>query len=194
MATVTHTEAAKLTSAVPELWRPHKVVAVPSEAHSIDEIAPLAIQLSTRELKQIVQTYEVGAYEIGATYVWTRTMAGLKRQLSLLGVDFIAEMLDRPDITNDSEIHEVLTDFEAVRLAEDLGMFGSTHALRMRHALEVLAHFADRPDDIGEDGMTYEEAVGTFRTCVQTVLGHENLGVALEFADFRGRLETEVLS
>ena len=182
-----------MTDSKPELWRPQAVAVVPNDARGVDVIAGHAVQLSDRELRQVLQTYEAGAFEIGATYVWSRTMAGLKRQLSLLGVDFVAEMLDRPDIRNDAGIHEVLTDFEAVRLAEELGMFDNRHALRMRHALETLAHFADRPASSDDDGMTYEEAVGTLRTCIQTVLGHETLGVAIEFADFRNRLETEVL-
>lgn len=179
------------TSAV--LWKPRDVVSVPASAITPAEIATVAKQLSKRELEQIIKTYDAGLYEMGATFVWTRTMAGLRRQLSSLGIEFVAEMLDRPDIRPGADIHEVLTDFEAVRLAEELGMFGGSHALRLRHSLEIVAHFADPPDDVDEEGMTHEEAVGTLRTCVQTVLGHESLNVAVEFADFRKRLETEVL-
>ncbi|MEY2423018.1 MAG: hypothetical protein QOI95_3085 [Acidimicrobiaceae bacterium] len=177
----------------PVLWSARDIVEVPATAVTAADIASMAKQLSPRELHQVIQTFDSGLYEMGATFVWTRTMAGLKRQLASLGIDFIAEMLDRPDIRADAEIHEVLTDFDAVRLAEELGMFGSSHALRLRHALETVTHFADPPSDVDDEGMMPEEAIGTLRTCVQTILGHDELGVAVEFAQFRKRLESEVL-
>lgn len=181
-----------MSDSSPVLWQPRDTVQVPATA-SPTEIAERARQLSAREIRQVTQAYQSGAYEMGSTFVWSRTMAGLKKQLATLGVEFIAEILDRPDIKSGAEIHEVLTDYDAVRLAEDLGMFGSSHALRLRHALETIHHFSDPPDDADEEGMTPEEAVGALRTCVQTVLGQEQLGIALEFTEFRRRLEAEVL-
>lgn len=178
----------------PEVWRPRDVVEVPATASTATEIASLAKQLSPRELQQVVQTFENGLYEMGTTFVWTRTMSGLKAQLGSLGMDFVGELLDRPDIRADSEVHEVLTDFDAVRLAEELGMFGSSHAMRLRHNLEVIAHFSRPPDDVDADGMMPEEAISVLRTAVQTVLGHESLDIAVEFAQFRSKLEDEVLA
>lgn len=157
------------------------------------EIAALAKQLTPREQAQLVSAFTAGLYEIGATFVWSRTMAGLKGRLATLGVDFIAQVLDRPDIRPNAEIHEVLTDYEAVRLAEEFGMIGGTQALRLRHTLEIIAHFANRQSD-DDDGMMPEEAVSALRICVQAVLGHDDLDVAVEFADFRRRLETTLLS
>jgi len=182
-----------MASDSPILWRPRDVVDVPATASTAADIAPMAKQLNRRELRQVIRTFEDGSYEMGATFVWTRTMAGLKKQLGSLGIEFIAEMLDRPDIRPDTEVHEILTDYDAVRLAEELGMFGSSHALRLRHALETVTHFANPPQDVDDEGMMPEEAIGTLRTCVQTVLGHEELSVAVEFAEFRRRLETELL-
>ena len=129
---------------------------------------------------------------------WARRSSGRARwpgltHLEALGIDFIAEMLDRSDIRGDAQIHEVLTDYEAVRLAEELGMFGSTLGLRLRQNLELVAHFTHRPADAAEDEMMPEEALGVLRTCVQTVLGQDNLEVAVEFAAFRDRLEQSIL-
>jgi hypothetical protein len=81
-----------------------------------------------------------------------------------------------------------------VRLAEELGMFGSSHAMRLRHNLELVAHFSRPPEDADVDGMMPEEAIGVLRTAVQTVPGHETLDIAVEFAQFRAKLEEEVLS
>lgn len=163
---------------------------VPRSVTAAPDIAALARQLSERERKQLVQAYESDLLEMGTTFVWARTMAGLKTRLAELGTDFIAEMLDRPDIRPDAEVHEVLTDYEAVRLAEELGMFGTTLAMRLRQNLELVAHFTQRPEDASDDEMMPEEALSVLRTCVQTVLGQEDLNVAVEFAAFRRKLET----
>ena len=177
----------------PELWRPRDVVDVPATVSTATEIAGLAKQLSARELNQVVQTFENGLYEMGTTFVWSRTMAGLKEQLGSLGMDFLAELLDRPDIRSGAEAHEVLTDFDAVRLAEELGMFNSSHALRLRHNMELIAHFSHLPTDADSEGMMPEEAISVLRTAVQTVLGHETLTTAVGFSQFRTALEDVVL-
>ena len=174
-------------------WQADDATVVPNTATSVTEIAAFAQQLSDRERKQLVQAFDGGLLEMGTSFVWHRAMAGLKSRLEALGVSFIAEMLDRPDIRGDAEIHEVLTDYEAVRLAEELGMFGSTLGLRLRQNLELVAHFTHRPADAAEDEMMPEEALGVLRTCVQTVLGQENLEVAVEFAALRDRLEQSIL-
>jgi hypothetical protein len=174
-------------------WQATDVVVVPSSARTAPAIAALARQLSPRERDQLVQAFENDLLEMGTSFVWTRTMAGLKTRLGALGLDFIAEMLDRPDIRPDAEVHEVLTDYEAVRLAEELGMFGSTLAMRLRQNLEIVAHFSNRPADAVDDEMMPEDAIGVLRTCVQTVLGQDDLEVAVEFAAFRRRLETTIL-
>ena len=174
-------------------WQADDATVVPNTATSVTDIAAFAHQLSNRERNQLVQAFDGGLLEMGTSFVWTRAMAALKSRLEALGVGFIAEMLDRPDIRGDAEIHEVLTDYEAVRLAEELGMFGSTLGLRLRQNLELVAHFTHRPADAADDEMMPEEALGVLRTCVQTVLGQENLEVAVEFAALRDRLEQSIL-
>jgi hypothetical protein len=175
------------------LWNAPKAVRVPASVSAPSEIAPLAKRLSEREQVQLVQAFDAGLYEMGAIFVWGRTMAGLKSQLADLGVEFLAEILDRPDIRPSAEVHEVLTDYETVRLAEDLGMVNTTQALRLRQTLELIAHFANQTPDGEYDEMMPEEALRALRTCVEAVLGQENLGVAAGFADFRRKLETTTL-
>jgi hypothetical protein len=178
---------------IPMRWNSLEVEVIPASAYQPDQIASFARQLNERERTQVVHAFDAGHFEMGTTFVWSRTMAGLKNRLSVLGIQFIAEMLDRPDIRPSAQVHEVLTDYDAVRLAEELGMVGSTQALRLRQSLSLVAHFANRPDDAVDDEMMPEEALGTLRTCVQTVLGHDNLDVAVEFSEFRRRLETTIL-
>ncbi|GEA84821.1 MULTISPECIES: hypothetical protein [Cellulomonas] len=174
-------------------WEASDATVVPRSAKTAEAIAGFANQLSERDRKQLIQAFDSDLLEMGSVFVWTRTMAGLKTQLAGLGIDFIAEMLDRPDIRPGAEVHEVLTDYEAVRLAEELGMFGSTLAMRLRQNLELVAHFSNRPADAVDDEMMPEEALSVLRTCVQTVLGREDLDIAVEFAAFRKRLEASIL-
>lgn len=171
------------------LWRPLDVVKVPRDARDINEIASYAKQLSPREINQIVKAFQDGSYEMGSSFVWQKTMAGLKNKLGALGMDFIGEMLDRKDIATSANPQHVLTDQDALRLAEELGFFPTSHSLRLRHAMEVINHFADSPQGAEDDGMMPEEAVGALRTCVQTVLGHAYTESAFEFAAFRKQLE-----
>lgn len=177
-------------------WRSGSTDVVPAEASTASEIAQYARQLSSREQQQVVSAFEEGNYEIGAGFLWNRAMAALKKRLESLGSDFIGEMLDRSDIGSESSLTRVLTDHDAVRLAEKLGMFNSTQAMRLRNAMEVVNHFS-QPPGAGEDGsreMVSEEAISVLRACVQTSLGQEDLGGALEFAAFRDRLESEQLA
>lgn len=176
-------------------WEAPTPVRVPQSLSAPAEIAEFAKRLSVRERQQLAQAFDAKLYDMGASFVWTRAMAGLKGRLADLGIEFIAEILDRPDIRPGAEVHEVLTDYEAVRLAEDLGMVGGTQALRLRHSLELIAHFSTREvdDDDDDEGLSREDAINTLRVCVQSVLGYDQINVASGFAEFRRELETTLL-
>ena len=179
------------------LWSPKKGVKLPSSLTTASEIAPHAKQLTKRELNQLVTAFESGNFEMGSLFLWSKTMAGLKKQLASLGMVFIGEMLERPDISNESIATEVLTDHEAVKLAEELGMFTSAQAMRLRRVLEMISFFSNPPseDDEEEDReMMPEEAMQCLRVCIQNVLGHERLEGAIQFAEFRDHLEEKAFS
>ncbi len=171
-----------------EIWRPKAPVVIPANVEGA-ALAEYARQLSPRDQQQIRVAFESESYEMGTLFLWSKTMSGLRRQLAGLGMMFIGEMLDRGDITADSSIENVVTDYEAVNLAEELGMFDSTQALRLRQAMELVGHFADRRDDMTEDEvMTRIDAGQVLLACVKGVLGHERLDGAVEFAEFRNDL------
>lgn len=177
-------------------WRSGSTDVVPASAQTPAEIAAYARQLTPREQRQVVSAFEDGNYELGAGFLWSRGMSALKKRLEALGSDFIGEMLDRPDIGPSESLVRSLTDYDAVRLAEELGMFTPTQSMRLRNAMEVVSHFSEPPtegDDDESREMLAEEALGVFRACVQASLGQEELSSALEFAEFRNRLESEQL-
>ena len=170
------------------MWRLPSVVSLPKTA-TAEQMTRFARQLSTREQDQVMRAFSAGNFEMAATFLWSRAMAGLKKQLATLGLQFLGELLERPDIKQHDPIANVITDHEALRLAEELRMFGGTEAMRLRHALELVMHFADAPEEGEQREMTYEEAAGVLRSCVQSVLGHERFEGAVEFARFRHDLE-----
>lgn len=175
------------------LWVADEPAQIPSNISGAQEMAPFAKRLNDREKKQIVQAFEAGSYEMGSTFLWSRTMAGLKNQLTVLGAEFVAEILGRQDISPFSDLSEVLTDYEAVRLAQDLGVVSRTQALRLRHAFELVSHFSSGSNSEDQGEMSRDEASTILRTCLEAVLGHEQVEVASEFAEFRNRLESTVL-
>jgi hypothetical protein len=172
-------------------WEPQETAIVPNTAHTPGAIIAHARQLSRREVAQVLAAFQSEHYEMATAFVWAKAMASLQKQLGALGMEFIGEMLQRPDIAAGSNIGTAITAFETIALAEDLGMVTSTEAMRLRHAHEMVNHFAALSEDEEDASMHPEEAIACLRTCVQNILGHPKLEVAQNFARFRKQLEEE---
>ncbi len=180
----------------PVPWSNNSRQIVPATTKNVSEITRHAVQLRNRDIVQIVGAFQAEHYEMASSFVWTRTLTALKRQLASLGSEFIGEMLQRPDIDEDTDIVTAITPSEAITLAEDLGMVSSTDAMRLRHAQETISHFADFDEtkDDSDEGMSEEEAVVCLRVCVNSILGQPKLEVARDFAEFRRQLEERTFS
>ncbi|HXA15437.1 MAG TPA: hypothetical protein VN380_00475 [Thermoanaerobaculia bacterium] len=166
-------------------------VLVPPGVSDPIEIAGFARQLSVREKQQVIAAYKGGSYEMATSFVWGRAMAALKRELGSLGVTFLGELLGRTDVGEDDDVQEVLTEKEAIRLAEELGIVSRTDAIRLRHSHELVAHFSQRDPGVDDEPMESLEAVNVLLSCVRTVLAKPSIQVAQKFAEFRRSLETE---
>jgi hypothetical protein len=179
-----------------DLWVAPGLPAVPDTLSDPSEIATRALQLRDREKHQIATNFSAGNYELVATFVWMRTMSLLKKQLAALGMEFISELLQRPDIDEYSDVSSAVSDTEAISLARDLGILTPLQTMRLLHSQAVVAHFASVENDPAADQnevMTREEAVSCLRVCVQGVLGHQRVVVAEDFKRFRAKLESETL-
>lgn len=179
------------------LWKADTTAPVPDTVSDPEVISRHALQLRTRERNQVALNFSAGNYELASTYVWTRTMALLKKQLGSLGAEFIGELLQRPDIDELTDVATSISDSEAISLARDLGIFSPLQSKRLFHSQEIVTYFAGLTSDLGghdDEVMTMEEAVACLRICVQGVLGQENLGAAEDFKVFRAKLATETLS
>jgi hypothetical protein len=180
-----------------ELWRPSGQPAVPDTLSDPNQIASRALQLRDRERTQIATNFVAGNYELASAFVWMRTMALLKKQLAALGMEFIGELLQRPDIGEFSDVRTTVSDTEAISLARDLGIITPLQTMRLFQSQAIVAHFAAVENDPAanqEEVMTREEAISCLRVCVQGVLGHEKVAVAEDFKRFRSKLESETLA
>lgn len=179
------------------LWQPPVQEIVPVSAKTAVVIAPLAKQLSKRDQLQIVAGFSAGSYEMVINFVWAKTMSALKKELGTLGGQFLGEMLGRPDMTDDDDVVDAITEREALRLAEELGVVSSTEAMRLRQTQERVAHFARLDSsEIESDDVEMEEAeaITALKACVKNVLGKPKIEVATKFAEFRSALEDKALS
>jgi len=178
-------------------WKPSAPSIITDSTTSIPTIANAALQLRERERKQVIANFQAGHYDVVTTFVWQRTIALLKKQLAKLGNEFISELLQRPDIDNNSDISSSISEGEALSLARDLGMLTPTQALRLSHSQEIVNHFASIEGDdalAADETMTPEEAISCLRVCTQGVLGQETISVAEDFAAFRRNLESQTFT
>jgi hypothetical protein len=178
-------------------WKAESTSVVPDSLRDPQELSGRALQLRDRERRQIATNFEAGNYEVASTYVWTRTMALLKKQLGSLGSEFVGELLQRPDIDEYTEVTTSISDSEAISLARDLGILSPLQTKRLLHSQEIVTYFAGLSADTGghdEEELTHEEAVSCLRICVQGVLGQENIGAAEDFKSFRDKLTRDTLS
>jgi hypothetical protein len=178
------------------LWIPKDEQILPAKAKKPAQIVPYALQLSIRDRNQIVKGFKAGNYEMVVNFVWIKAMASLKKELSTVGMGFLGEMLGRPDLSEDDDVVDSITDREAIRLAEELGVISSTEALRLRQSQELVAHFSKLDASlIDEEGIELDEleALSTLKVCVKNILGKPKVEVATEFVKFRKALVSRTL-
>lgn len=177
------------------MWKNNQAVVVPDDISDPGLIAAKALQLRPRERDQIAMNLSVGNYEMASVFVWTRTMALLKKQLGSLGNSFIAELLQRPDIDDFTDLGSAVSETEAISLARDLGILTPLQTKRLLNSQSIVNHFAGGEVEVADDEvMTLEEAVLCLRVCVQGVLGQDKISAAEDFKAFRDKLETETLA
>lgn len=177
-----------------ELWKPDRADIIPASASTPAELSQYAVQLTKRESAQIQAAFDAGSFEMMSAFVWAKSMAALREQLRTLGVGFIGEMLGRPDITDKSVIHSAITDYDALRLAKQLGMIGETDSLRLRHAMEMIQHFTgSRASETGDDeeSMSKIDAAQCLLACVKGILAYPELSAATGFTELRAGLEAQ---
>jgi hypothetical protein len=146
--------------------------------------------LTVKQQKQIVGAYNMEAYDMAAEYAWKKAIIKLRNSLANLGIDFIAEFVQRDDVDEYTPIENVLTERATIDLAERLGVINSTGALHLRQAQELVNHYLSANSD---NEMSAIDSLSVIRPCVEYILSEPNVKVALAFSEFRNRLLNEDL-
>lgn len=166
-----------------------------SKVRKINDIMLFNKQLSANDQRQIISAYKQHSYEMMSSFIWIKTINSLKDLLSKLGNNIIAEILDRTDITLNTDIKQVLTDFEVINLSEELGVITKTSGFRLRKAYETVSYFTQNDlEEDTENEMSREEAVAILKSCISGILRFKNLSAALDFQKFRNMLLETSLS
>jgi len=173
-------------------WAPPEPLALPGDAQP-PAIVERALRLTRHDQQSVVLAFSSGAYEMAATFVWTKALATLKKQLAGLGMEFVGEMLGRTDLSDDSNPARDIRDDEAILLAEQLGMVGPTEAIRLRNAQSLITHFSD-PEVSSDERMHLEEAISVLRGCVVNFLSDPAVHPPQPFLELRRKLQAETLS
>lgn len=174
-----------------QIWQGTNGIDIPANIRDANVIVKYASNLTVKQQTQIINAFAAEAYDMASEYAWKKAMVKLKETLATLGMDFIGEMIGRDDLDDSSSVDTVITDFTAIQLAEQLGVISRTAALKLRQSNELILHFFSK--DANEE-LGYLEAFGIIRSSVQYILGEADISVAIEFSQFRERLQTESIA
>ena len=169
-------------------WQSSSPVVVPNTVRDAELLVrQYAITLREADKKAVVNAFANADYAMGASHLWRRSVSRLRARLAKLGMQFLGEMLNRVDISDQSNPDAVLTEADTIYLAEALGFVDATGARRLRTSLELVSHF---DSDNATEEMSVSEAETVARASIQYVLGSEETGASLDFSKFRERLLT----
>ena len=172
------------------IWQGPTGLDIPVSAKEPTDIVPHAHYLTQKQRSQIINAFQIEAYDMAAEYAWKKGMVKLKETISTLGMAFIGEMLGRNDIGEGSNIENVLTDYSTILLAEQLGVIGSTGSLKLKQSNELITHYFSSG---AENEIDYLDAFVIVKSSVQYILGEQDISIAIEFSKFRDRLLSETL-
>jgi len=171
-----------------EIWSPIGEAKLPANAIKPDIIIPYAHSLTDNQKNQVIKAMEVGSYDMATEFVWKKSMMRLRSILSKLGHQFVGEMIGRPEFDEFTNIDQVLTDYTAIQLAEQLNIISKTAALKLKYGLELVNHyFSDTAVEENEE-FQLEECISIIKSCVTYLLSEKNISIATEFSEFRERL------
>ena len=177
------------------IWQQVDTSVIPATAKTPMEITSFAQQLSKRDQHQVVAAFQSQSYEMAIGFVWLKTISALKRVLSTLGMQFVGEMLNNPEITENDDI-DVITEKDALRLAEELGIVSQTEGIRLRHVQEIITHLSQLETTVDNEEIVMDEleALNALKVCVKNILGRPKVDVATKFVEFRAALESASLT
>lgn len=162
------------------------VVAVP-DTNDVATLMSYNRSLSSNDANKIVKAFDNELYDMAAEYIWSRTISTLKKNIMKFGEEFVAEMLDRPDISSVEDISE----YEVITLSSDLGFINQTAKIEFMQFSEIIQHYMSNEDP--DEAFPLTKVSDIVRSCVKHVLGFEKVEYEISFVSFRNRLRTEYI-
>lgn len=147
--------------------------------------------LTDTQKKQVVLALQGGAYDMASEYVWKKAITKLKETISVLGLDFVASLLQRTDIDPYTPIDSILTDYTTISLAEQLGMINYRSAMKLRQAYELIQYFFSSNSKESGEELKYTEALSIISDCIEYILNVPDISIDIEFSNLQHRLVTE---
>ncbi len=173
-----------------QIWQGPNGLNLPPNLKEAKDIVPYANNLSIKQKSQIIAAFQIEAFDMAAEYAWKKSMVKLKETIATLGMKFIGEMIGKEDFDETTSVDTEITDYTAIQLAEQLGVIGTTAALRLRQSNELITHYFSKN---AEEQLDYATAFSIVKSSVQYILGEQDISIALEFSKFRDRLLNETL-
>jgi len=172
-----------------ELWQAKEAKKIPANLTDIKKIVPLTDKnnLTVSQQNQVISAFNAEAFDMAAEYVWRKAMSKLKESISFLGDDFIMEMLQRPG-TKLANLDSALTEYNTIRIAEQLGMITKYGAIKLRQALETLQYCFSTTATVEGVQLDAIETLGIIKICIELILSEPKVDVAVEFSSLRDRL------
>ncbi len=171
------------------LWNSPNAVTVPSSFDCGELMDISKRSLREREVNQIVTAYNSGLYDMSIEYAWIRTIGIIRKKLSSLGNEFIAEMLDRASESNFTI--DSVSEYDSIKLATDLGLIDDTANKEFLHISDMLRHYRE-DSDAGE--LDNIKTLSFLKDCVKFVLGKSDDKFIASFSDFRNKFKEQIFS
>ena len=120
------------------LWKVDYKNIVPSHLTNVEQIIPYSnpSNLTVRQQHNIINAFENQAYDMAVEYVWKKAITNLREHILELGEEFVGELIQRPDVGARLGLESVLTDYNVIQIAEQLGMISHAGALDLRQSFE----------------------------------------------------------
>lgn len=170
----------------------HKEI-IPSNIMDVNKIIPYSnpTNLTLKQQNNIIAAFNSQAYDMAVEYVWKKAITSLKEHILELGEDFVGELIQRPGIGSSYNIETVLTDYNVIIIAEQLGMISHVGAMNLRQAFETLQYYFSSEAIKEEAELDALQVASIIKSCVANILSQPNMDIAVDFSNFRNRLFDE---
>ena len=175
------------------LWKVDYKNIVPSYMTNVEQIIPYSnpSNLTVRQQQNIIKAYENQAYDMAVEYVWKKAITNLREHILELGEEFVGELIQRPDVGAKIGLESVLTDYNVIQIAEQLGMISHAGALDLRQSFEVIQFYFSSEAVKEEAEFEALRVASIIKSCVVNILSQPNMEIAVDFTNFRSRLFDE---